>query len=149
MSGSLRSQLASTVFTITMPSRLLSRLRSAASCPKQDCPSPAYSVSPSYRGSTSPLYQEQDFSGSSSREVQSTTVSRTVTESSYTSAELSQWNEVADEVQQSRSEELPPYEERPVLPNLAFYTLYGASAGSPRTKRPDPMCPCAQCYSLR
>lgn len=134
-----------------MPSKFFSRLRTAASRPEQNSTAPTYSQPSPEMVTVSPPYEERDSHPSAGQQSRPVTLSRTVSESSYTPSELSQWNDEVDEAQESRSEELPPYEERPFLPNLAGYTQYSVavSRARPRTSRPHSMCPCAQCHNSR
>lgn len=128
--------------SLIMASKLFSRLRSSSSRDTREPQAPPYSASasPSVEEIPSPPYEE--------RGARPNTLTRTVSDSSYTSAEISSWNDAADDAQTSQNEELPPYEERPLLPNLTILRTM-ASVMAPRRRPPHSMCPCAQCHSLR
>lgn len=140
-----------------MPSKILERLRHSTRRSKQQNLAPAYSMTPpneENEDSESPPYEELDTFGSLARRQRPALLRRnppesSATESSLTSAELTRWNDAANQSQRGEAEELPVYEERLAQPDWTTYMWYLALANIPRTKRPNPMCPCAQCYSLR
>lgn len=138
-----------TICATIMPSRIFSLLRPSSHSNEQESRAPAYSATLPNAELASPRYEEREPTSAHNRKDRPTALSRTVSESNYTSAELSSWNDAADGAQRSQTEDLPPYEERPFIPDLIVLARYTTPAISSRAKRPHNVCPCARCYSLR
>lgn len=136
-----------------MPSRFFSRLRASKSRDKKQEAAPAYSTL--YFANFNdvacpPPYEERDPAVSRNPEVRPSTLIRTASDSSYTPEELFSWNDVPDDAAQgSGLEELPPYQERPLLPMFVSVRSPGHAVTTGNRRAHIFMCPCARCRGLR
>lgn len=132
-----------------MPFKMFSRLKSSKDSSKIHHDVPEYSVIDPNQDIASPPYQERRLSLDRNIVQRPTGLQRTVSESSYTSTELTLLMEATRDVQQISDETLPEYSEQPQLAMFMFRPTSNVSVTSVSTSRPDPMCPCAQCHRLR
>lgn len=131
-----------------MSFKVLARLKSSLSRTPSTSSTPEYSIIDPNKPLASPSYEEVVAGDVRNRTARRIQLVRTVSESSYTSMEFSEWLNTAEETGQTDAEELPAYEERPQMPIL-LRSVSAVSAVTSSRSQPHAMCPCAQCHRLR